>query len=162
MKFNPLVVFYCIMNSIYASSSSDMVANISYFDKAGKMHSFELPYLVNPYKTQYGVKFGIMVYFLETKDCKIIVDDDIIEYFAAYIEISSSCQPVDIIKDATTHGADFIFANVKALEDYDSMLTNTYEVPVFPIDLAMDNDLFKFGEVEYDRRYINVEFEMVS
>lgn len=141
--------------------NDDMLANINYYDKNGKIHSIDMPYLVNPRKIQYGVKFGILIYYLKTQDCKILVDEDMVEHFAAYFDIPITCSPLDMIKDAITHGADFVFPNVKSLEDYDSILTNTYDVPILPIDLTYDNDIFNFVEMDYERRYINIEFIMV-
>ena len=155
-------IFFMLFATIMNAYDGDMLATISYYDKNGKFHTIELPYLVDPRKIQYGVKFGIMIYYLKLENCQILVDEDMVDYFAAYIVIPVECNPLDVIKDTMTHGADFVFVNVKALEDYDTILTNTYEVPVIPIDLSYEDDIFRFVEVNYDRRYVTIEFNIVN
>ena len=161
MNLTPLLLTLATLHTLTALSP-DNQADIAYYDLSGKIHTFTLPFLINPQKIQYGVKFGIMVYYLDTANCKITVGDNMVEYFAAYVIIPVDCNPVDVVKDAIDHGADFVFANVSLLDDYSSLTSKNFEVPVLPIDKLYDDDLFKFSEVDFDRRYINLEFAIVS
>lgn len=159
MNLKLLVYTYMVMSSL--AYTDDMLAEISFFDLGGKMHSFTLPYLIKPQKVQYGVKFGIMIYDFDVVDCKLAVGDNTLEYFAAHVVLPPDCNAIDVLKDAISHGADFVFANVTKLKDYESIVTKTFDIPVLPIDKSYEEDIFSFKEVDFDRRYINIEFIMV-
>lgn len=155
------LLFVALATTLIRSNTDDMLAEISFYDLGGKIHTLTLPYLIKPQKVQYGVKFGIMAYYIDVIDCRIVVGDDMVEYFAAYIVPPPECSPMDIVKDAIAHGADFVFVDVIKLDHYDSLIGKNFDIPVLPIDKTHD-DVFKLSEVEYDRRYIHIEFLMVS
>jgi len=161
MKFLVTIFIIALITTIHSYSNTN-VSNVTYYDLKGKNHSVSLPYILNPQKVQYGVKFGIMMYYIEVKDCKLKIGEDMIEYFAAYLSIKSDCNLVDIVKDTISHGADFIFVDVSNFDDYSILTSKSFDIPIFLIDKSVDKDAFRFSEVDYDRRYINIEFVIVS
>lgn len=142
--------------------SDDQHAEISYYDSSGKMKMLKLPYYIDTHKIQYGVKFGVTLYKVEIMDCAPSFGDNMDEYFAAYVEVPSECDAAEIIKETDNHGADFIFIDLRHHYDFDKLLSNKYQTPVFIIENANEENFFKFDETSNSKRYINIFFDMVS
>lgn len=160
MRLILLLIF--LAPQILCVYSDDQLAEISYFDSKGKIKILKLQYYIDTHKIQYGVKFGVTVYRIPIIDCAPSFNEDMEEYFAAYIEIPAECDAAEIIKETDNHGADFVFADLRNLYDFDKLLTNKYQTPVFAIENAHEEDFFQLNETDNLKRYINIFFEMVK
>lgn len=142
--------------------SDDQLAEVSYFDAEGKIKLLKLPYYIDTHKIQYGVKFGVTVYKINVRDCAPVFAENMEEYFAAYVEIPAECDAAEIIKETDSHGADFIFVDLRSHYDFDKLLSNKYQTPVFVIENAHEENFFKLEKTSNNKRYINIFFDMVS
>jgi hypothetical protein len=80
------------------------------------------------------------------------------EFFAAYVELRSDCEPKETIKELTHKGADFIFLDPKNYPNFDAnLLTNVYAVPVFFIKHT-SQDFFQLNEA--NKRNISIFFKL--
>lgn len=155
-------ILLLLVPHIQSAYNDDQLAEISYYDSNGKMKLLKLPYYIDAHKIQYGVKFGVTVYKVDIMDCAPAFNEDMEEYFAAYVEIPSECDAAEIIKETDNHGADFVFVDLRNHYDFDRLLTNKYQTPVFVIENAHEEGFFKFEETPNSKRYINIFFDMVS
>ena len=160
MRF--LLAILLIASPALAVFTSNQLAEVSYFDASGKIKLLKLPYYIDTHKIQYGVKFGVNVYKIAVRDCAPVFADETEEYFAAYVEVPSECDAAEIIKETDNHGADFIFVDLRSHYDFDKLLTNKYQTPVFVIENAHEENFFKFDKTSNNKRYINIFFDMVS
>ena len=81
------------------------------------------------------------------------------EYFAAYIELSSDCDPIAMVKELQSHGADFIFLDMRKNPN-SKQLTNSFDIPVFLIEYSNSEYPFDLLMTDDNKRYINIFFRM--
>ena len=156
-----IYLFLSLISQIFCVYSDDQLAEISYYNSKGKIKVLKLPYYIDTHKIQYGVKFGVTVYKIPIIDCAPSFSEDIEEYFAAYVEVPSECDPAEIIKETDNHGADFVFVDLRNHYDFDKLLTNKYQTPVFIIENAHEEDFFQFNKANETKKYITIYFDMV-
>ena len=159
-----MILLFTLMATVSAFSSGlnkDQLAEISYYDAGGKLHTAHLQYFIDTNKVQYGVKFGVNLYKIAVADCKVTLPKDMDEYFAAYLTINENCNAQALISELETHGADFIFISAKhGLQTGGKLMSNSYPIPVFFIE--NNEDVFQLDAVHLGREYINIFFLMVK
>jgi hypothetical protein len=149
-----------MLNAMSSDINKDQVAEISFYDQTSKLHTAHMQYYIDTNKVQYGVKFGVMLYKIAVSDCKVVIPNDIEEYFAAYISLDESCNSQNIISDLENHGADFIFINSKKISQSNGkLMSNTYPIPVFFIE--NNEDVFQLEAGKDIKQYINIFFLLV-
>ena len=157
-----LLASLLLLSAALCVYTDDQIAEVSYFDTNGKIKLLKLPYYIDTHKIQYGVKFGVTIYKINVMDCAPHFDTNMEEYFAAYVEVPAECDAAEIIKETDNHGADFIFVDVRSHYDFEKLLANKYQTPVFVVENAHEENFFKFDETSNNKRYINIFFDMVS
>lgn len=155
-----IVVYFLLTLSVRTSLNKDQLAEISYNDQSGKLHTLHLQYYIDNQRLQYGVRFAISVHQLSVENCKVKLAGMTEEYFAAYFTVPESCNALDLIHDCETHGASFIFLDGhKATNSQSKLLSNTYDVPVFYLDYS--EDLFLLNASSKGQQYLSIFFLMV-
>lgn len=154
------VLCFLLNLCLCSSLNKDQLAEITFNDQTGKLHTLHLQYFIDSQRLQYGVKFAITVHFLAIQNCKLQTSGFTEEYFAAYIVIPENCNALNLIKDCETHGASFVFVDSHLSSNSPSkLMSNTYNVPVF--FLSHSEDPFSFQALTVKQLYLSIFFLMV-
>jgi hypothetical protein len=149
-----------IVRALTSNLGKEQMAQITFHDQKGELHTSHLQYYIDSSKVQYGVKFGVMLYKIAITNCKPEIPSNIEEYFSAYITIDANCNSQSILADLENHGADFIFVNSDVNSNISSRsVSNNYPIPVFFIH--HNEDVFKLKGEEISKQYINIFFLLV-
>ena len=149
-----------LLSTVIPSLNKNQLAEITFHDKLGKIHTLHLQYFIENQRLQYGVKFGTNLYEIEVEDCKAVLSDLTEEYFAVYLRIPENCSALDVIHQCETHGANFVFIDAtKSINSQSKLLTNSYQIPVFHIEAS--DDLFLLESSGTGKQYISLFFLMV-
>lgn len=144
-----------------ASLNKDQLAEVTFHDGNGKLHTLHLQYFIDSQRLQYGVKLAITVHTLPIANCKVDLTGMTEEYFAAYLTIPDSCNALDIIHQSEAHGANILFVDGhKAANSQAKLQSNVYQVPVFFIDNS--EDLFMMEAQGRGSQYVSLFFLMAS
>ena len=104
-----------------------------------------------------------MYKFKVLKNCEITqLDQDMEEFFAAYLEIPYECNSLDLIKEAKYHGADFIFLKFLQRDANLNIEKNIYDIPVFIIEHFNNNENPFLFSNKIRKRYLSIYFDMTS
>lgn len=144
-----------------ASLNKDQLAEITFHDGNGKLHTLHLQYFIDSQRLQYGVKFAITVHTLPVANCKVDLTGMTEEYFAAYLSIPDGCNALDVIHQCEAHGANFLFVDAhKAANSQSKLQSNVYQVPVFFVDNG--EDLLMMEAQGRSSQYVSLFFLMAS
>lgn len=150
---------FCLFLGFLSTNGRNQMAEISFYGSNEKMMYQNIAYYLKPEKSHIGVKFGVYVYGISLNVCTPKLDDSIPDYFAAYVTLPTNCVAEDILNDLISHGADFIFLDVREASNVSlSVTSNKYDVPVFIVDDRIGSDIFNLGKEENTKRYISILF----
>lgn len=160
MKY--LLLLITLITNTCTLYSEDQIAEVSFYDSKSKIHMSNFSYYIDTSKIQYGVKFGVNVYPINISECNLEIPDDLEEYFAAHLSVPDECSVPELLKEVQNHGADFVFLDLRHHSDFEKVLSNEYQNPVFVIDNKNEEDFFRFNKRGVVKRYVNIFFHMVG
>ena len=96
-----------------------------------------MKFVIERTKVQYGQIFGIPVYTLGLKDCKVDLGAGLYpDWFAAIVNVPADCGSRAIAKELESNGADFIFLNHEATSEIKpKLLPHDILIPVYEISI---------------------------
>ena len=69
------------------------------------------------------MKVGVFLYNIPVVNCLPMIDSESIEFnFAAYLQVPQNCKIKELLKQISSHGADFIFLNLQRIDEKDNIL----------------------------------------
>ena len=143
-----------------SSLNKNQLAEITYHDKPGRIHTLHLQYFIENERLQYGVKFSVNLYKIQVEDCKPVLTNITEEYFSVYLKMPDDCNPFDVVHLCQTHGANFAFLeSTHSASSQTPLLSNNFQIPVFQVDAS--EDVFQFQATRTDKAYISLFFLMV-
>jgi hypothetical protein len=155
-----LLPFLLALAATAASLNKDQLAEVTYHDANGKLHTLHLQYFIDSQRLQYGVKFAITVHTVQISNCKADLQGMTEEYFAASLSIPEGCNALDIIHQCEAHGANFLFIDAhRASNSQAKLQSNLYQIPVFFVDQS--EDLFMMEAQGSSHQYVSIFFLMV-
>ena len=146
---------------ILSSLNKNQLAEITFHDKTGRIHTQHLQYYIDNERLQYGVKFSVNLYKIEVENCKPVLTSVTEEYFAVVMRVSEECNLFDVVHLCQTHGANFAFIerSISSTSSSNS-ISNNFQIPVFFVDAS--EDAFQMQVNRLEKLYISLFFMMVN
>ena len=137
-------------------------AQVSFTDDSGQSHSLEMPYSVLPGFQSSELNINSLVFRVEFEGCSLGRELSITKGFSAYFVAKKGCKVQEMIDEAISNEAAFVFVEVADYSLNESERLNIYKRPVFFLDEHYPRDYFLLGGSVNSKRLVSFAFSSVG
>lgn len=139
----------------------DRRAQLSFADAAGREVELSLAYFVRAERAVEGLRLGLNLFVVQTRECEPVVDTAVGQFFAAAVRVPSGCDPAHLARELISHGAQMVFLDAREARQSPMLAADVWEVPLFLLEQSSADLLGLTGSLPA-RRYVTVAFAMPS